>query len=217
MVNLGVISFKNNSADLEVGAGHYEQNFASEEEMMTALGEKGLEIYKSWSSSSDIVSEQEENSEFSEMSSLNQRVFAKLEGADSSIRTVGIMTAENPMAQGLEDEENELIMKDFYQQLNDDGFPFLKIKGHYGDNPENSVIIWNIPAEKIVEYLYKYKQDSVILGVRKDDEMIWNWIDQEQAEVLHQSSNILYGPEIQELGDYYSEFNGVKFVIDFEF
>lgn len=214
MKNLGVISFQNNRAGLDVGSGVYEQNFDSEEDMQSKLGEKGVEIYQRWSNES--LNEQDD-SEFNGMSPLNQRVFAKLEGADSSIRTVGIMTAENPMAQGLTPEENEQIMDDFYRQLDQDGLAYLKIKGHYGENPENSVIIWNISPEKITEYLYNYEQDSVILGVRREDEMIWNWIDHKEGEVLHQSDTILYNSEIQQLGNYYSEFNGTKFVIDFDF
>jgi hypothetical protein len=214
MKNLGIISFQSNAKSLTVGSGTYEQNFSSEEDMLSKLGEKGVEIYRRWKGES--LNEQDDL-KFGNMSPLNQRVFNKLEGADSSIRTVGIMSAENPMAVGLSAEENEQIMSDFYRQLDEEGLSFLKIKGHYGDNPENSVIIWNISPEKITEYLYRYKQDSVILGVRQEDRMVWNWIDHKKGEVLHQSDTILYGPEIQQLGNYYSEFNGIKFVIDFDF
>jgi hypothetical protein len=75
-----------------------------------------------------------------------------------------IMTAENPKAQQLSDEENKKLNEQFEKDMAAQGIKFKPVIGKYGGNPENSYIIIdpNLTHDKAQELAKKYDQDSVL-------------------------------------------------------
>lgn len=59
--NVGVISFKNNPANLSLGSGHYEDNFSDIETQLAQIGHGALEIYKRMSGAGDVTEDMEDS------------------------------------------------------------------------------------------------------------------------------------------------------------
>jgi hypothetical protein len=77
----------------------------------------------------------------------------KLQGRDSSISSIGIMSGQYPMAQDTSSAEvEEQRAQELNQKLNQLGMEYVKILGNYEDIPEKSVVIKN-PSMQDMEAL----------------------------------------------------------------
>lgn len=72
-----------------------------------------------------------------------------------------VMTAENPNAQQLGEEENAARNEQLREDLRAMGLSFREVKGKYG-NDENSIAISGITREQAMELGAKYGQESVL-------------------------------------------------------
>lgn len=74
--------------------------------------------------------------------------------------TWGMLTAENPNAQQLSEEENTIKNKEAEKWLNEKGYTFIPIEGMY-EQKENSFLVPELTFEDAVEFANNFSQESV--------------------------------------------------------
>lgn len=134
-----------------------------------------------------------------------------------NIDTVGMMTAENPQAQPLSEEENEKLNKQLEQDLRDRNLGFKKIQGKFG-NYENSYLIPNITRDEIIELGRKFDQESVIWGKRKsseegsseepkdqEDGFVFEYIESIPGKTVEKRDIVDFGEHIQSKQNLFSQ------------
>lgn len=164
------------------------------------------------------------------------RVAQTLRGIVPNVKTIAIITAENPQGNEypshINKKRNEELKKDiaggntgFGEYLRSGFYGYRQIKGKYG-NLENPFIINNISREEALRLGEKYDQETIIFGqVRKQDEsndveMFFEMINATGVEknqtVGTQKVFITLDKEGEsEPRDFYSEVKGRKFIIPF--
>ena len=91
------------------------------------------------------------------------RIANILSGLVPTVKTFGILTAENPQAEQASAAFNNEQNKKLESHLRDGGYGFIPVKGHYGD-AEKSYFIPNITKWYVTKVGTMYKQDIVIFG-----------------------------------------------------
>lgn len=77
-----------------------------------------------------------------------------------NIKNFGIVTAENPSSQTLTGAENKALMKSLKDDLKKGKYIYVPVEGHFSNNTEHSVIIFNIKLDAMKEYAGRYDQTS---------------------------------------------------------
>jgi hypothetical protein len=100
---------------------------------------------------------------------MNEEFFTRIIMGDvATVRTVGIITAENP---GIDNKltkiGNERKNKELQEELEKAGFAPIQMKGKFWGKSENPFLVINISREKLISLGKKYKQNSVIFGEKK--------------------------------------------------
>lgn len=131
-----------------------------------------------------------------------------------NIKTIGMMTAENPMAQQVTPEENKERNEKLESALRQMNLGYRKIRGKFG-NYENSFLIPNIKKEEIIELGNRFEQKSVIWGERVQDKFVFSYIEGDTT--IEQRDVVLFGSDVQKRDDFYSQSSKgpEKFVIPF--
>ena len=142
-----------------------------------------------------------------------------LEGRNPSVKTVGIMSGQNPMAQKVSTAENSRLANMLLSDLADQGFQYVKIGGQF-KNPEESVMILNPSQEQMHDLSRKYNQYSYVWG---EDLPTFTMMQidykNDRGQMMEPGSKVarqvLYDEEVQNAPDYYSfdPKTGKKFVI----
>lgn len=140
------------------------------------------------------------------------RVRNIMTGNVDNIKTIGILTAENPRAETTSSQENNKLMNSLYSDLRSKKYGFIKAKGYFGQ-PETSVIVPNISMEEINDLKIKYNQESVIFGKRHHNTFSFFYIGPKGIEDVKTVS--FSGNDIQNKEDFYSAIKGRKFIIPF--
>jgi hypothetical protein len=92
------------------------------------------------------------------------RVLEILKGKDPKVKTIGIMSGQNPMAKKSTDLDNKYLKKDLESDLNAAGLKFVRIGGKFAGIFEQSVLILN-PSQSDLEKLNrKYGQWGFLWG-----------------------------------------------------
>jgi len=91
------------------------------------------------------------------------RVMTTMRGAIPKIKTIGILTAENPCAQELTPQENNRRNAKLEEILGSFLFGYRKVKGKYG-NLENSFLVNNITKKQLMQLGDEFVQESIIFG-----------------------------------------------------
>ncbi len=91
------------------------------------------------------------------------RVMTTMRGAIPKIKTIGILTAENPCAQKLTPQENNVRNAKLEKILGSYLFGYRKVKGKYG-NMENSFLVNNITKSQLMQLGDEFVQESIIFG-----------------------------------------------------
>lgn len=91
------------------------------------------------------------------------RVMTTMRGAIPKIKTIGILTAENPCAQKLTSQENNVRNAKLEKILGSYLFGYRKVKGKYG-NMENSFLVNNITKSQLMQLGDEFVQESIIFG-----------------------------------------------------
>jgi len=74
------------------------------------------------------------------------RIRKAMLGLEASINTIGIISAENPMARKLTPQENNIRMNRLKETIRRNGLGFVELKGKYIHN-EKSLFVPNIERE----------------------------------------------------------------------
>lgn len=145
------------------------------------------------------------------------RAARTMRGIVPSIKTIAIVTAENPMNVETPSDVNKSENTKLRNDLVAGKHGFRQIQGSYG-RLENPFLINNISREDAIALGRKYKQESIIFGEVKEEgdyigmtfELIGT--DPQNTEVFGTKDVFvsLDNPE-----DYYSEIKGRKFIIPF--
>jgi hypothetical protein len=143
-----------------------------------------------------------------------------MRGLRKNIKTLAILTAENPYGESATKSYNKRANSDLEKTLSEGGYGYRKVKGSYAGE-ENSFIVNNISQDEALNIGKKYEQDSVIFGevVKKDDEkvyMVFRMIGTDPnknfGEVMGETKVFV---NRENADDFYSEVNGRKFVLPF--
>lgn len=145
-----------------------------------------------------------------------EELIAKLTGEDLSVTKFYIMTSQYPKGYpNITPEENEKRYQELISDLESDDFDYLEVKGKYGGNKEDSVIIFDSPALEVYKLANKYEQGSVVEGFPlMGDYFLVSVGSYLEADAFTQATRIIYGKGFNP-SDNYTEYRGKKFRIDF--
>lgn len=137
-------------------------------------------------------------------------------GQVPSVRTVGILTAENPQAKELSAKQNRERNQRLVRGLREMGYGPIPLKGMYGIK-ETSFLVPNMTRKDTTGAGIDFDQESVIWASRrgegKNAYMVWQFIKGDKTVQTRDVS--LSGRDIQYRRDYFSEKKGRKFSIPF--
>ena len=147
------------------------------------------------------------------------KLMQTLSGMEKGIDTVVIMTSENPMAQPTSPEENKARRKALEKDLRSLGLGFRKTKGKYG-GIENSYVIPNMSFEDAASLGHKYRQDTIIFGQKKEYQgtpgMEFAMVTTgDEARPTVKATDWI--PMAGDTEDFYTQYKGRKFNLDFDF
>lgn len=157
----------------------------------------------------------------SELNKMNESGYSRMasimRGLVPQVKTMAIITAENPYGQQADSITNLEANKKLEEILRKMNLGFTKVKGKYGGE-ENSYFVPNIRKDEALGLGKKFEQESIIFGQKIEEEgkdgirfqMIYT--DERMGEVIGQR-DIFVGMEGED--DFYSEVKGRKFQIPF--
>ncbi len=93
-----------------------------------------------------------------------ERIMDILLGKDESVRTVAIMSGQNPMAQPTDEAQNSALDASLRQDISAMGLQFIRCGGKFEGILESSVVILNPSREQAQELNRKYKQWGYVWG-----------------------------------------------------
>ena len=102
----------------------------------------------------------------SKMKSKYDRIIATLEGRTPEVKTVGMMSAQNPMAKASSEVSNALRKGELEAELKKRGLGFERIGGVFGGHPEQSVLILNPSLFDLDHLSRKFQQWGFVWGER---------------------------------------------------
>ena len=159
------------------------------------------------------------------------RIIRTMRGEVESISTIGIMTAQNPLAikdsfeyEGKTEEEsirlkksyNEYVNNNLKNELRDNNLGFHQVFGRYEANNEIALIIPNISREHITQLGAKYGQESVIWGEKVEEgKFVFYFINCKTMKIDDVVEEVYFGREVQSRDDFYTWVKGRKFVLPF--
>ena len=140
-------------------------------------------------------------------------------GQVPSVRTIGILTAENPGGQPASREENNKRNADLMSDLRERNYGPIKVKGRFGEE-ESSFVVPHMERSDALEFGDKYGQEAVIWGQKREDEegeprFEFQYIEIDGFNVLDTRDVSIGSIDAQEREDYFSEKAGRKFYIPF--
>jgi hypothetical protein len=93
--------------------------------------------------------------------SRRQKAQSAILGKNRKVKTLAIISAENPMGEKTDKEYNENATNELIRNLTIGHYRYFQTKGLY-ETPENSIIVYNISLDDTLYLCYKYNQESVI-------------------------------------------------------
>ena len=137
--------------------------------------------------------------------SRRQKAQQAILGNNKRVKTICIMSAENPMGQQMDKEYNKNSVEQLIHQLQIGGFKWFKTKGLYG-SPENSIMIYNISLEDSKMLAYQYNQESMIfIDITNEGEISYQYWEGDdhnsQLKLQHEEHEIV---NAQNDNDYYT-------------
>ena len=149
-----------------------------------------------------------------------ERIMNILLGQEPSVRTVVIMSGQNPMAEETDTAKNGKLAKKREAALSSMGLEFIPIGGKFSGHDEDSVVILNPTREQAQQLNRSFKQWGYVWGQDMPNfQMIKINHDQPQGEEMDPNSKIATtvdaSAKVQQAVDNYSFdiASGRKFVI----
>lgn len=159
-------------------------------------------------------------------STRRQKAVRAISGNNPHIRTIAILTSENPMGveypERLKDDETGRTMEfnrgrreDLEKYLALGCYAWFRIKGRYGSD-ETSYIIYNITLDDAQHIAEKYEQESFIFIRNNEDEISYQYWEQEGDGVFKMQHERKSYNDMTDADDLYSQISrGFKFQIPF--
>jgi hypothetical protein len=121
-----------------------------------------------------------------EETSRRQKAQAAIQGKNRKVKTIGIVSAQNPMGSTMPKKYNNDAHEELLTYLERGNYRYFVTKGLY-DSPETSVIIYNISLKDTLYYGYTFNQESVIwVDMTKDGEISYQyWEGDDKYSPLH--------------------------------
>lgn len=143
------------------------------------------------------------------------------------VKTIGILTPENPCNEPQTQTKNNQLLDGLRKHLKDSHISHIQVKGKFNTS-EKPFILFNISKKDVIEIGKEFKQESVIFGeLQKGDEergyykfeYIKIWTDDSCETFSPKTTDVRYGilfdKSIQDRNNYYTWIKGRKFVIPF--
>jgi hypothetical protein len=91
---------------------------------------------------------------------------------NTDIKTVGIMSGQNPMATAPDPRLNVFLGKKLEKRLKEKGIEYIKIGGIFGGLREKSVVMLNVTEDQVEILNREFKQWGFVIGkrIKIDDE-----------------------------------------------
>ena len=140
------------------------------------------------------------------------KMVRSIAGLEPNIDSIGIITAENPMAQKHSSKENKVRNSNLAEDLRSLGYGFYQIQGKYG-NIEHPFVVPNVLKDDIVNLGEKYGQDAIIYVFKTKTGSVAEMIETHDANKTVVSKVVL--PMAHDVEDFYSIYKGRKFSIPF--
>lgn len=146
-----------------------------------------------------------------------QKAQQAIQSKNRKIKTIVIISAQNPMGNVSIEEYNKDAHNDLLKSLKIGQFRYFETNGLYG-SPEKSVLVYNISLDDTLFLCYKYSQESVIFIDMTDDNQIsyqyWEGDKHNTPLKLQHEENEIVGTTNEK--DYYTKIlNKFKFRIPF--
>lgn len=146
------------------------------------------------------------------------RVATVMRGLVPAIKTMAILTAENPYGEKATPEENKKRNAKLEMDLSNGQYGYRKVLGKYG-HPEKSFIVNNITLEEALRLGEKYEQESIVFGKREEEGdyvgMKFNLIYSTGEKKGQSDGEMNIFVHINDADDYYTKYKGRKFSIPF--
>lgn len=147
--------------------------------------------------------------------SRRQKAIQSLNMRNKRVRTIAILTSENPMGKSLSKKVNLELRNRLERYLRDGYYAWFPVRGQYG-NRENSYMIYNISLEDALNIGYRYNQESVIFIEKDNDEVLYQYWEREEDgeyELTHSREDYL---NMDDAEDFYTQVSrNFKFQIPF--
>lgn len=118
-----------------------------------------------------------------------------LQGKIPLVRSVGIMTSENPMGKPMKRTVNRDLVLQCKQALKKRGLEYIPVKGRYGGD-ENSLFVLNPLLKDMMELSMQFDQESFIFATCDDGECSMGYYEKGQGDspyILKHSRNHVVG------------------------
>lgn len=96
-----------------------------------------------------------------EETSRRQKAVQAIQGRNRKIKTIGIISAENPMGKIATDDYNKNATEELIRHLTIGHYQYFITNGKYG-SPEKSIMIYNISLDDMIKLCYKFNQESMV-------------------------------------------------------
>ena len=116
-------------------------------------------------------------------------------GANKDVRTIGIISPENPMGVKLSQIENNKRVEKFKFYLHNNKIRYQRVKGRY-NNREHSFLLFNVTVSELSFYGQVFDQESFIFGKFLDDDsgnIKFEYYQKEEGDVPYQMLDICDG------------------------
>ena len=134
------------------------------------------------------------------------------------IKTFAILTAENPYSKKLSRKDNKLKMLDFKTKLKNMGLQYTPIQGHFDDNKENSIIVYNLSYQDAENYARYFGQKSFFYGTNSIPSTITYYESpDENCETYKKIETTDKIKNMKDADDYFSRHGDFKFSIDMNY
>jgi hypothetical protein len=107
----------------------------------------------------------------------------------ANVKTVGILTAENPMGERTSSVVNKINMDSMKEILKLSRFGYRDIVGKYG-NWEKSVIVNDIPKEEVERLGHLFGQEAVIFGEKTESGFRFEYLERAGADAPYEVKDV---------------------------
>lgn len=112
--------------------------------------------------------------EFLNETSRRQKAVQSIKGNNRKVKSLCIISAENPMGVKASEEYNKASTEDLINNLRIGRYQYFVTKGKYGGE-ETSIMVYNISLDDSIKLCYKYNQESMVFVDMTSDNVSYQY------------------------------------------